>query len=341
MVQLTNAKYEKDEQRAQFYAQLIDRLRQLPGVRAASADAYPPFAGIIAGTGVDVEGRSVLPIAEKPVVDVTLVEPQFFETMRIPLLKGRTFTEHEAQEPSGKVVISQAMAEQLWPNEDPIGKHVTIYMKQENKPREVIGAVGDVKHAGLDETVRGTAYWPYPELWFSFMTVLVRTEGNPLAMAPALRETVLSMDKDQPVADVRTMESLLSASLAHTRFATLLMAAFAAIAVLLAGLRIYGVVSYIVEERTREIGIRVVLGASYRGIRRMLLQQGMLLAILGIVIGTTVSVLLKKLLYGTKATDPATFAAVVLGLGGITLLACYLAARRVTGVDPMAALRME
>jgi len=345
MVQLSHAKYQKDEQRAQFYAQLLDRLRQLPSVRAASADAYPPFSGIIAGTGVDVDGRPVLPMAEKPVVDVTLVEPQFFETMRIPLLRGRTFNEREAVEPSDNVVISQAMAQQFWPDEDPIGKHVTIYMKQENKPSEVIGVVADIKHARLDEKVRGTAYWPYPTLSFEFMTIMLRTEGDPLAIAPAVRDTVLSLAKDQPIADVRTMESLLSASLARRRFATLLMAAFAVMAVLLAALGIYGVVSYIVEERTREIGIRVALGASYRSILRMLLRQGMVLAGLGIVIGGVSSLfltgLLKKLLFGTKAADPATFASVVLGLGCIALLACYLAARRATAVDPMTALRME
>jgi putative ABC transport system permease protein len=237
------------------------------------------------------------------------------------------------------------MARVLWPNEDPIGKHVTIYMKKDNKPSEVIGVVGDVKHAGLDETVRGTAYWPYPELSFSFMTVMVRSDGDPLALVPAVRDTVLNLDKDQPIADVRTMEELLSASLARTRFATLLMAAFAAMALLLAALGVYGVVSYVVAERTHEIGIRVALGASYRGILQMLMRQGMGLAGLGIGIGTVASLmltgLLKKLLYGTRSVDPQTLGAVALVLGGVALAACYLAARRASRVDPMMALRME
>jgi putative ABC transport system permease protein len=334
-VQLPNAKYQKPGHRGQFYAQLLARLRQLPQVRAASADGFLPFAGIIAGTGVDVEGHPPVPMADKPVIDVTLVEPQFFDTMGIPLLRGRAFTDREGVELSHKVVISEAMAKKLWPDQNPIGKHVTIYMKKDNVPSEVIGVVGDVKHAGLDEgDVRGTAYWPYPELAFDFMTVVVRTESDPLAMAPALRETVLSLDKDQPVADVRTMEDLLSASLARTRFATALMAAFASMALLLAVLGIYGVVTYIVEERTREIGIRVALGASYGGIIGLLLKQGMRLAGLGIVIGTLASLvltrLLVRLLFGTKPTDPLTFTA-----------ACYLAARRAAQVDPMTALRWE
>ena len=344
-VLLPNAKYDKDERRGEFYAQLLSRLRQLQGVRSVSADAFLPFAGIIAGTGVDVEGRPPLPMAEKPVIDITLVEPQFFETMGIPLVQGRTFSEREGVELSHKVVISESMAKQLWPNENPIGRHVTIYMKRENSPSEVIGVVGDVKHAGLDAEIRPTAYWAFPELSFSFMTVVVRTDGDPLALAPALRETVLSLDKDQPVADVRSMESLLSASMARTRFATVLMAAFAGMALLLAVLGIYGVVTYIVEERTREIGIRVALGASYAGIIMLLLKQGMRLAGVGIVIGTVVSLgltrLLVNLLFGTRATDPVTFAGVVGGLGGVAMAACYLAARRAARVQPIAALRWE
>ncbi len=342
-VMLPDAKYSKDELRGQFYAQLLSRVRQLPGVRAASADAFLPFAGIIAGTGVDVEGRPPLPMAEKPAIDITLVEPQFFETMGIPLLQGRTFSEREGVELSHKVLISQAMAKQLWPNENPIGKHVTIYMKRENSPSEVIGVVGDLKHAGLDAENRPTAYWAFPELAFSFMTVVVRTDGDPLTLAPALREAVLSLDRDQPVADVRSLESLLSASMARTRFATALMAVFAGMALLLAVIGIYGVVTYIVEERTREIGIRVALGASYGGIISLLLKQGMSLAGLGIAIGTVTALgltrLLVKLLFGTKATDPLTFAGVVLGLGGVALAACYLAARRAARVEPNIALR--
>ena len=342
-VLLPNAKYEKDERRGEFYAQLLARLRQLPGVRSASANAFLPFTGIIAGTGVDVEGRPSLPMSEKPVVDITLVEPQFFETMGIPLLRGRTFAEREGVELSHKVVISESMARQLWPNEDPIGKHVTIFMKRENTPSEVIGVVGDVRHAGLDAEVHPTAYWAFPELSFSFMTVVLRTDCDPLALAPALREAVLSLDKDQPVADVRSMESLLSASTARTRFATVLMTVFAGIALFLAILGIYGVVTYIVEERTREIGIRVALGASYGGIIRLLMNQGMRLAGLGIIIGTAASLgltqLLAKLLFGTKATDPVTFAAVVAGLGGVAIGACYLAAKQAASVEPITALR--
>jgi putative ABC transport system permease protein len=345
VVQLPNAKYQKDEVRARFYAQLLDRVRQLPGVRAASADGFLPFAGIIAGTGVDVEGQAVLPMSQKPVVDVALVEPQFFETMRIPILQGRTFSEADATDLTHKVVISEAMARQLWPNENPIGKHVTIYMKKDNVPSEIVGVVGDVKHAGLDTEARGTAYWPYPELSFSFMTLVVRTDGDPLAVAPAVRDTVLSLDKDQPIADVRTMESLLSASLARTRFAALLMSIFSGIAVLLAALGVYGLVSYVVEERTREIGVRVALGSTYHRVVSLLLSQGLRLAGLGIAIGTVAALALSRLiatlLYATTPADPLTFSLVVAGIALVALAACYLAARRAVRIDPMSALRQQ
>jgi len=344
-VQLPNAKYDKDERRIYFFARLLERLRALPGVRSASADGFLPFAGIIAGTGVDVEGRPKLPMAEKPVVDVALVEPHFFETMGIPLLQGRTFTDREGLEVTNKVVISREMAKRLWPGEDPIGKHVTIYMKRENVPSEVIGVVGDVRHAGLDADVRSTAYWPYPVLAFSFMTLVVRTDGDPMALAPALRQTILHLDKDQPMSDLRSMEQLLSLSLARTRFATLMMAAFAAMALLLAVLGIYGVVSYNVEERAREIGIRLALGASRESVLHLVLRQGMRLAAIGIAIGALASLaasrLLVGLLFGTKPTDVITILTVLLVLGSIALLACYVAARRATAFDPVVALRCE
>ena len=342
-VQLPNAKYEKEEQKNLFFAQLLQGLRQIPGVRSAGADAFLPFAGIIAATGVDVEGRPKLPEAQQPVVDVALVEPGFFETMGIPLLKGRAFTEREGVETSHKVVISQSMATQLWPNEDPIGKHVTIYMKRQNGPSEVVGVVGDVKHAGLAEDTHPTAYWPYPELSFPFMTVVIRTDGDPAALAPALRQTVLNLDKNQPIADVLPMDSLLSVSLARTRFATQVMAAFAAMALLLAVTGIYSLVSYDVEERTYEIGLRMALGARQGSVVGLILGKGMALICIGIVLGTLASLALTRLmtsiLFGTRPNDPATFIFVALLLACVALSAGYLAVRRISKIEPINVLR--
>jgi len=278
-------------------------------------------------------------------IDVALVEPDFFETLGIPLLKGRSFTGREGVEASGKVVISSAMAKKLWPNEDPIGKHVTIYMKRNNTPSEVIGVVGDVKHAGLDQDVHPTAYWPYPELSFPFMTLVVRTDGDPAALTAAVRQTVLSLDKDQPLGDVLPMEALLSVSLARTRFATEVLAAFAGMALLLAVSGIYGLVAYDVEERTREIGIRMALGARQRSVMGLILKKGLTLVCLGIGLGTLASLALTRLmtsvLFGIRANDPATFVMVAVMLAGVALVAGFLATRRVSRIEPMSALRCD
>ncbi len=342
-VQIPNAKYEKDEQKNQFFAQLLQALRNLPHVRSASADGFLPFTGIIAATGVDVEGRPKLPEAQQPVVDVSLVEPQFFETMGIPLLNGRTFTDREGVESSGKVVISQSMATKLWPNENPIGKRVTIYMKRENKPSEVIGVVGDLKHAGLAAAVHPTAYWPYPELTFPFMTLVIRTDGDPLALAPAVRQAVLNLDKNQPIADVVPMESLLATSLARTRFATQVMALFAAMALLLAVTGIYGLVAYDVEERAREIGIRMALGARRVNVVGLILKKSMKLTCSGVALGILASLALtqltKSILFGIRANDPATFVIVALLLSSVALSAGYLGVRRISKIEPMNVLR--
>ena len=344
-VQLPEAKYAKDQNKSQFFARLLERLRAIPQVRSASADAFLPFAGMIAGTGIDVEGRPKLPPAERPAIDVAVVEPRFFETMGIPLLEGRSFSEREGIDVSHKVVISESMARMLWPNESAIGKGITIYMKDNNLPNEVIGVVGDVKHAGLDKDVHPTAYWPHPDLSLPFMTLVVRTDGDPMALAPAVRETVRSLDKDQPMADVVPMESLLATSLARARFATVMMAAFAAMALLLAVIGIYGLVWFGVEERTREIGIRLTLGASRVRVVNMLLKQGLEIAIIGIVLGAAASLALTRLMIGllfaTQANDPTTFLLVALLLGIVALSACYAAAWRVTRIEAITVLRSE
>ncbi|HTA23618.1 MAG TPA: ABC transporter permease [Terriglobales bacterium] len=344
-VELPSSKYKDDAKISEFYAQLLERIRQLPGVRSASADAYLPFAGGISSTGVEVEGRPPLPAAEQPEVDVAVVEPHFFETLGIPLLRGRSFTDREAREVSHTVVISQSMARKLWPNEDPVGKRVTIHMKDVDVPSQVIGVVGDVRQAGLDTEVNATAYWPHPELAYNFMTLVIRTDGDPLAQAPAVRQAVWSLDRDQPVADIRSMEDLLWVSLARARFSTVVLGVFAGMALLLAITGIYGVVSYSVAERTREIGIRVALGAQRTDVLRMVLRQGLILAGFGIAIGMTVALgatrLLTSLLFGTSASDPATFASVAGLLIAVVLAACYVPARNAMKVDPMVALRYE
>ena len=344
-IQFPNARYQKEEQKNQFFARLLEEVRAVPGVRSASADGFLPFAGIIAATGVQVDGRPALPISQLPVVDVSLVEPDLFETLGIPLISGRTFQPSEAYAASGNVVISQSMATALWPNENPIGKRVIIYMKRENKPSTVIGVVGDVKHAGLTSPVHPTAYWSYPELGFQFMTLVIRTDGDPRAMVPALRRAVLRVDKNQPIADVVPMETLLRTSVARTRFATQLMTAFAAIALLLALVGIYGIISYDVEQRTREIGIRMALGAQPGSVIRLVLNRGMTLASIGIALGTAASLALTRflvnVLYQTRPNDPAVYLLVGTTLATVALCVAFFAVRRISSIEPMTVLRRE
>lgn len=344
-LQFPNTRYESDAQKAQFFAQILRSLRAIPGVHSASADAFLPFGGIIAGTGVDAEGWPKLPESQRPVVDVSLVEPGFFETLGIPLVSGRTFEEKEAFEGTGNVVISQSMAQQLWPNQNPIGKHVTIYMKRDNKPSTVIGVVGDIKHAGLAESVHPTAYWSYPELGFQFMTLVIRTDRAPSSIAPEVRRAVLAIDKNQPLDDVVPLDTLVSLSVARTRFATQVMAAFALLALILAATGIYGIVSYDVEQRTREIGIRMALGAQRPSVTRIILRRGMVLVSAGIGIGIAASLALTRLLtsvlYATHPNDPAVYILVGAALAFVALCAAYFAVRRISGIEPMIVLRRD
>jgi putative ABC transport system permease protein len=344
-IQFPNARYAKDEQKSQFFARLLDEIRAIPGVRSASADAFLPFAGIIAATGVQVEGRPKLPDSQQPVVDVSLVEPDLFETLGIPLISGRTFSRSEGIQASGNVVISQSMARMLWPNENPIGKRVTISMKRENTPSTVIGVVGDIKHAGLATAARPTAYWCYPELGFQFMTLVIRTDGDPLRLVPDVRGAVLRIDKNQPITDVVPMEMLLRTSTAGTRFATQVMAAFASIAFVLAITGIYGIISYEVDQRRREIGIRMALGAQRGRVMRLMLNRGMTLAGLGIATGIAGSLALTRLLasvlYETRPNDPMVFVLVGGATATVALCAGYLAVRRISGIEPMQVLRRE
>ena len=344
-IQFPNARYEKDEQKNQFFANLLDSVRAIPGVRSASADGFLPFAGIIAGTGVQVEDQPRLPESQLPVVNVSLVEPDFFETLGIPLISGRTFNRSEAFAATGNVVISQSMAQTLWPNENPIGKRVTIHMKRNNTPSTVIGVVGDVKHSGLATAVRPTAYWSYPELGFQFMTLVIRTDGDPRSLIPALREAVLRIDKNQPITDVVPMETLLSISTARTRFATQVMAAFAFLAFLLAVTGIYGIISYDVDQRTREIGIRMALGAERASIIRLMLNRGMALTGIGIVFGIGASLaltrLLASILYETRPNDPGVFVLVGITLAMVALCTGFFAVRRISQIEPMTVLRRD
>jgi putative ABC transport system permease protein len=229
--------------------------------------------------------------------------------------------------------------------QEPLGTRVTIAMKDENVPTEIIGVVGDTKHLGLDTENEALAYWPQPELVYNHMTFVIRTDGEPGSVAPGARAVVRNIDPEQPVGEVNTMEGLLSRSVARSRFSAVLLAVFSLVALAMAAVGIYGVMSYSVQQRTHEIGLRMALGAQQADVLRLIVTQGVVLALLGVTVGLLASFgltrLVVSLLFEVPATDARTFAAVAAGLFVITLVACYIPARRATKVDPLVALRYE
>ncbi|MFY9556006.1 MAG: ABC transporter permease [Blastocatellia bacterium] len=342
---LPRRKYDTDPKRIDFFRRAVEGIRALPGVTAVGATNFLPFAGPYAGTLIEIEGRPKLPPGQGLGSGVCVTDATYFNAMQIPLKRGRLFTEQEATEMRHVVVINEAFARKNLPGEDPLGKRVTIYMKDDNVPTEIIGIVGDSKHMGLDGEVEPMSYWPHPELAYPFMTLVIRTQGDAASIAPAARNVIQALDSEQPLADVRTMESLLSDSVARARFNTLLLTVFAVVALILAAVGIYGVMSYAVTQRTHEIGVRMALGAQTSHVLALVVRQGMMLAVLGVGIGLAAAFALTRvlasLLFGVSPTDLLTFSVITLLLGSIALLACYLPARRATKVDPMIALRYE
>ncbi|HVG11098.1 MAG TPA: ABC transporter permease [Thermoanaerobaculia bacterium] len=346
VVPLAGEKYQDDRQIVAFFRAATQRIGALPGVRAVGIVNYLPFYGG-QGTGTDftVEGRPAPAPGEAPATEVRIVDPGYFPAMGIPLLRGRNFTDFEAGEARHVVLVNEAMARQHFPGENPIGKRITVNMAFEPVPTEIVGIVGDVKHESLLEERLPAVYMPLPEVVFSFMTFVIRTTGDPADMAPSVRRTLRAIDPNQPVSAVRTMNKVMADTLSRARFNTLLLGLFAGLATLLSAIGIFGVMNYSVTLRTREIGLRIALGAQPREVLRLILKQGFLLTSIGVGIGLAGALALTRvmsgLLFGVGSTDPATFAAIVLLLTLVSLIACYIPARRATRVDPLAALRYD
>jgi putative ABC transport system permease protein len=344
-LQLPNAKYQTDDLRIRFFHDATARIQELPGVTTVGAVSYLPLTGLGAGTGFTIEGQPPPPPGQDYVTNVSVCDNGFLTTMNVPLVSGRLFTEREMREKSNVVIVSQSLVKTYFPNENPIGKRLTINMTSPNVPTEIIGVVGDVKFQDFTAAPRPTTYWPHPQLAYGTMTLTIRTIGEPLALAPAVERTIRTLDKDQPVSDVRTMTQWVARSLAQARFSSTLLAVFAGLAMLLAAIGIYGVMSYTVGQRTAEIGIRLALGAERRDILAMIVGGAMRLAAIGLGLGVVLALALSRtltsLLYETAGTDPLTFGAVVIALALVALLASYLPARRAAHVAPIEALRYQ
>ncbi|HXW89219.1 MAG TPA: ABC transporter permease [Terriglobales bacterium] len=345
---LPDKKYKTDASDIAFYQELLDRLSHVSGVRSVSMENLPPFSGFAlwgVATDVILPGQESLPQAQRPNTAVRVVGPDYFRTMSIPLLQGRSFFPAELAAEKHVVIVNQTFVRNYFSHSNPIGQKITIDMKDTNVPSEIVGVVGDVHGADLSAAPWPTVYWPYPELAYSAMTIVIRTETNPLALASSARGIVQRMDKDEPISNIATMDQLIVDSVARSRLSTVLLTVFAALAMTLAGIGIYGVMAYATTQRKNEIGIRMALGAQRGDVLRLVLGQGAKLALLGVVIGVggglILTRLLKSQLYNMSANDPFTFAAATILLVGVVLAACYIPARRAMKIDPMVALRYE
>jgi putative ABC transport system permease protein len=342
-ISLPDTRYPTPEARIAFYRRAIDALRALPGVRSAAASSTLPLTGNDMGIGFRVEGR---PVRDEDHTNAAYhaVSPDYFATMGIRIVRGRAFTARDDERASLVLVISETMARTYWPNEDPIGKRATIGYGATG-PREIVGIVGDVKESELSEPARSEMYAPFPQTPWPFFTAVVRTERETAPVAASLRTAVTRLDPEQPPGEVQALTHYVREATAQPRFTALLAGTFAALATLLAGLGIYGVLAYSVAQRRREIGIRMALGARAADVRSLVVGQAVALGGVGVAIGLAGALALTRvlasLLFGVSAADPLTFAAVCLLLMTVVALAAWLPARRATRVDPLVALRAD
>jgi putative ABC transport system permease protein len=331
-------------QQVAFYRQLLERLRVMPGVQAATA-AYPlPLSGAEEGIGFNIEGEPPPgPGQWRYFAKPRCIGTDYFKTLEIRLQRGRVFQESDGVASPPVVIINEVLARQYWPDQDAIGKRMVLNISPEW--REVIGVVKSVRQLGLSDELRPELYFPFAQFPAASLTLVVRTNGEPLNFVTAVRDQVQAIDKDQPISNIHTMDELLGKTLSQPRFNLILLAIFAGVALLLAAVGIYGVMSYMVMQRTQEIGIRMALGAQTRDVLKLVIGQGMRLALLGVSIGLAGALalthLLKALLFGVSTTDPLTFVVIGLVLAIVTLLACWIPARQATKVDPIIALRFE
>jgi putative ABC transport system permease protein len=343
---LSPRKYPTGDERIAFVEQARERIRNLPGVRSVSFASSSPFMdGVYASFGI--KGRPS-DAHENELVPVSTITPDYFEVMGIPLLRGRPFAETDDKGSAGAAIINENFARRFFPNDNPLGKSVILDVNREKgSPREfeVVGVVDDIIRVALDGEPGPEIYMPYRQSPWTFGQLMIRTEWNALGAANAARQQIRSLDPNQTVSNSDTLENLISRSIAPQRFNLVLLSVFAAIGLLLTLVGVYGVMSYHVAENTREIGIRVALGAQRRDILKLVVGQGLALALIGVVVGMAgalgVTRLMDTLLFGVTATDPLTFVIVAILFGAVALMACYLPARRATKVDPMVALRAE
>ena len=341
---LASVRYPEEEQIDRFYQQLIERARQLPGVESAAAVSPLPLSGNNMSFSFRVVGQPDPPPGQRQSASARLITPDYFRAMGVPVRAGRVFNERDKKGAPPAIIVNEAFARRYLPGEEPLGKRLRLGIN--NLEGEIVGIVGDMRAGSLATEPWPEYYIPHALVPFGDASLVVRTTtSDPAALAPAVRAVVNELDREQPLYDVRTMESLVARSVARQRFSMTLIALFAGLAVVLASVGIFSVMSFLVAQRTHEIGIRMALGAQRSDILRLVVGHGMTLTVAGLVLGLVGSYFLTRLmeglLYQVSAKDPLVFAAIPVLLASVALAACYVPARRATKVDPMVALRYE
>jgi len=344
---LPSLRYATDQKKIDFYRELTKRVQSLPGVVSAGVVTPLPVTSDFDSTGIDIEYQPVQP-GHEPMVDRYVMTPGYLHALGIRLQRGREITEQDGESAPPVLLVSEGLAARFWPNQDPIGKRIKLPFNPGRKDepwRTVVGVVGDVKQYGLDKPAASALYLPHAQYPVSFMTLVARTSGNPAEMIGTVRQTVRQLDPDQVPTAAATMADVMADSIQTRRFSMFVLGGFAALALALAAVGIYGVMSYVVAQRTHEIGIRIALGARLGNILRLIVGNALWLATIGILLGAVgafgLTRLMKSLLFGVVPTDLPTFIVVCLSLVVVALVASYLPARRATKVDPLEALRQK
>jgi putative ABC transport system permease protein len=340
---LPSTRYAKHELQTAFYRQVLQRVQTVPGVESAAFVSFLPLTGAYRQSYFCPEGQVCQGIGKDPLIAFWQVSTGYFETMRTPLLRGRFFNEHDVAGGAPVIILNETAARHFWPNENALGKH--IKGSRDPAAREVVGVVADTKFTTLSSAGADQFYVPSEQMPYPSMTLVVKISGKAKPVTDAVRAKIAEVDPTLPVSGIQSMDQVIAASVSQPRLITQFITVFAAFAVLLAAIGMYGVMAYSVGQQRREMGIRVSLGAEPRDIVRLVLGQGMKLAIAGVLVGAVASLaftrLLASLLFGVAATDPFIFTAAVLTMTSVALLACYLPARRATRVDPISVLRAE
>jgi putative ABC transport system permease protein len=340
---LPRAKYTQPDAPWNFHQQVLDRVQQLPGVKSAALIRGLPFTGNAGPVGIELPDRAAAPAGREPQVLFNIATGSYFTTAQVPLVRGRLFGDEDRANTPIVFVINQTMARKFWPEQDPIGKQIKLL--EDNVTGSVVGVVGDTKQFGLKDEPTPQLYGSYSQQPIYFATLVARTTVEPMSVSESVRQAIWRVDPDQPMWKIRSVEFLVERSVADRKFLLALMIVFASLALALTVIGLYGVISYLVSQRTQEIGIRMALGAQVRHILQLILKHGVILVSLGVVIGLGAAAFLTRLmahlLYGVTPNDPLTFGAIGLLLTLVALIACYLPARRASQVDPVIALRSE